>query len=264
MTAFDVYLNNRKLCRAGVGEDGVLDAIVTWVKLTGPAAHRARLLKQPLEETRLHVGGLRGDMHRKWAGRDLKVGDRVAVAVVAAKSFDPPQREEVRDPGRDEQRERRYYLRLKRKFEGPRHQSSARRAMARLDETAFLNVDLDIWSRSPLEPLVSAFGKRVFVLHVGKEARRYGAHLELAASGYADNPDQLLRRFVRLVKKLPRSSKASWDRAELRQFNVGIQAATEPVSWGLQLEPQTLDAIASVAAGLVVTVYGAGLADVTK
>src|SRR6266540_2530922 len=42
MTVFDVYLNDRKRCRAGVGPDGVLTAIVNWVKLTGPAARAAR------------------------------------------------------------------------------------------------------------------------------------------------------------------------------------------------------------------------------
>jgi hypothetical protein len=47
------------------------------------------------------------------------------------------------------------------------------------EETTLLNVDLDIISKSRLEPLVAAFGSKVSVLYVGPERSRYGAHLEL-------------------------------------------------------------------------------------
>lgn len=265
MTVFDVYVNGCKLCRAGVGEDGVLDAIVSWAKLTGPAARSARRLKRPSEETRLHVGGLAKDTHRRWPGRDLKAGDRVTIAVVDSEAFDPPIREEPRDPKLVKRQEKRYYLHLKRKFEGPKAQHSSRRSqrMMKDDETTFLNVDLDIWSRSMLEPLVEAFGKKVCVLHVGKEGRRHGAHLELAASGDRHNCDQLIRRFVTLVKNLPRSRRMLWNRAQVRSFNVGIQAATKPHSYELRLQQKTLDAVASVNARVVITVYGAGLSSST-
>jgi len=49
--------------------------------------------------------------------------------------------------------------------------------------TNFLNVDLDILSRSRLEPLVAAFGKNVSVHYVGAEGSRYGAHLSLYFPG---------------------------------------------------------------------------------
>ena len=227
MTVFDVYVNGRKLCRAGVGKEGVLDAIVSWVKLTGAAARTARRLRSRVEETRLEVGGLAGDTHRRWPERNLKTGDRVVIEVVAATTFDPPVREE------------------------PRHLKVTN------ENTTFLNVDLDIWSRSPLEPLVKAFGKKVCVLHVGKEGRRHGAHLELAASGDRDNADQLIRSLVSLVKKLPRSRRTLWNRAQVREFNVGIQAATKPFNYDLRLQQKTLDAMASVNARLGITVYGA-------
>jgi len=32
MFAFDVFLNRKKLARAGMGSDGVLTAITTWVR----------------------------------------------------------------------------------------------------------------------------------------------------------------------------------------------------------------------------------------
>ncbi len=117
MTVFDVYLNGRKLYRAGVEGKGVLNAIVTWVSYSGPAAERARRLGEPLTEMRLQVGGLAAETHRDWPERKLKVGDRVAIKIVAADRFDPPVREEPRDPKLAEDAERKYYLRLKSKYE---------------------------------------------------------------------------------------------------------------------------------------------------
>jgi hypothetical protein len=256
MTVFDVFLNGRKLHRAGVGNDGVLNAIVSWVKLTGPAAQAARRSKHPLEEMRLHVGGLARGTHRSWADQKLEAGDRVTIAVEASRSFDPPVRTKPRDPQLEERQQKRYYLHLKEKFEGRAKPSSVRDRVVEYGATRFLNVDLDIWSASPLDPIVRAFGRKVVVLHAGKEGRgRYGAHLELTRSGRSEDADRLIRGFVRLIKKLPPRARASWNRARRRDFNLGIQAASRPYSYELPVRPETLDGVASVNARLVVTVY---------
>jgi hypothetical protein len=252
MTVLDVYLNDRKLCRAGVGRDGVLDAIVSWVKLTGPAQQTARRLKKPAEEARLHVGGLRDDVHRVWSAHPLRFGDRVAVVLNRASQFDPPVSEKRNDPKQVERQQRRYFQRLKLQFEKPKARPARRAAE---ETTRFLNVDLDIWSQTSLDSLVKAFGKNVIVLFAGKEGRRYGAHLELSMQ--SDNADQLLRRFVMLVDRLPRSARRLWSQARIREFNVGIQAASKPHSFVLGLQPDTLAAAARVNARIGVTVYGA-------
>jgi hypothetical protein len=257
MKVFDVSLNGRKLCRAGVGADGVLTAIVTWARLTGPAAAEARRLRRPLEDTFLQVGGLKDDSHRRWSYRNLRAGDRVTVEVAEARRFDPPVDEKRTDSALDEQREKAYYLRLKRKFEGQRTTSARQKPSSQDAETTLLNVDLDIWSRSPLDGLVSAFGRRVFVLHAGKEGRRHSAHLELARSGQSRGADQLIRDFVALIRRLPPKGRAWWNRAHRRDFNVGIQAATKPHSYELPLDPATVRAAAAVNARIVITVYGA-------
>jgi hypothetical protein len=228
MTVFDVYVNDCKCCRAGVGADGVLTAIVNWVKLTGPAARTARRFRQPVEESRLHVGGLSKGSHRSWVEQDLKVGDRVAIVVGKASTVDRPLR-----------------------------QRSQMSRPAKREETTFLNVDLDIWSRSPLDSLVKALGPAVLALYVGREGRRHTAHLETAS--HSDDPDRLIRRFVAMVKRLPRAERRIWDRARLREFNVGIQAATAPASYELHLEPATVRDAASVNAGVGITVYGAAI-----
>jgi hypothetical protein len=248
MKIFDVSINGRKICRAGVGADGVLTAIVGWSKLTGPAAAEARRLGQPPDETRLHVGGLRNDTHFSWSDRNLHPGDRVIIDLAQAKTADPPAGRKRADPAQEQRREKEYYLRLKRKFEG---QPPAG------DETTLLNVDLDIWSRSPLERLVAGFGRRVVALHVGKEGRRYAARLELARDDPARGPDQLIRDFVNLIRRLPPKARTSWNRAQRRDFNIGIQAAGKPFSYAAPLDSSTVRAVAAVNARIVVTVYGA-------
>ena len=98
MTVFDVFVNDRKICRAGVGARGVLSATVTWVRLTGTAQGTARRLKEPSEQTGLAVGGLSKGIHRRWPSRDLTTGDRVTIAIASARTFDRPVREEPLDP----------------------------------------------------------------------------------------------------------------------------------------------------------------------
>jgi hypothetical protein len=123
----------------------------------------------------------------------------------------------------------------------------------KMPETKFLNVDLDIQSVSPLDPLVRALGPSVFPLYVGPEGRRHAAHVEAVVS--SDDPDLLIRRFVALITRLPRKERRLWNRAHLREFNVGIQAAASPATFELRLAPSTLQAAASVNAAVGVTVY---------
>jgi hypothetical protein len=123
------------------------------------------------------------------------------------------------------------------------------------ERTELLNVDLDIVSDSPLEPLVEAFGDRVDVLHVGKWGRRYGARLEVGGSGYQDEANKLINRFVSLVESLPGSPRRLWDRARSREFNVGIEAANESPLFEWRVQPKTLEGVMRVNGSIVVTVY---------
>jgi hypothetical protein len=180
----------------------------------------------------------------------LTVGDRVAVVVASARNADAPSHTRKQNRKQDEERERQYFLRLKKKYEPP----PGRRGHGRLGPgTAFLNVDLDIWSRAPLDDLVTAFGQKVVVLHVGKEGRQYGAHLEVALS--PPDADRTIRRFVTLVDGLPRSTRKIWETAQVRQFNVGVQAGTSPHAYELRLQKATVEAAARIGAQLAFAVY---------
>ena len=224
MTVFDVFVNDRKRCRAGVGSDGVLTAIVNWVRLTGPAARRARQMHAPIEESRLHVGGLRGGKHHSWLERDLEIGDRVTIVIRKAGRADRPAETKAAAPP-------------------PKPPT----------ETTLLNVDLDVVSRTRLDDLVEAMTPAAFALFVGKEGAQYTAHLELAT--VSSDPNRLIRRFVGLIEKLPPKERRTWNRARQREFNLGIQAAAHPHRYGIALAPQTIRAAQSVNASIGFTVY---------
>src|SRR5689334_14123128 len=90
MVAFEVRLNGKKLCRAGVSELGVLTTVLTWVRRQ-PGATGGRTVK----ELRLEVGGLDSSgryagQHSRWVRRRLRVGDRVSVKIVEAGRVDAP------------------------------------------------------------------------------------------------------------------------------------------------------------------------------
>lgn len=119
--------------------------------------------------------------------------------------------------------------------------------------TRFLNVDLDVYSRSNLQPLVAALGSKVFVLYAGRDKRTYSAHLELARD--PKNADASIRGFCALVKSLPRAQRALWNAARVRDFNIGVQAAMHPFSYKIELAPDTIKAASEINSRIVFTVY---------
>lgn len=122
--------------------------------------------------------------------------------------------------------------------------------------THFANVDLDIISRNNLEPLAAALGKRVVVLYVGGEQRLYEAHFELRESYKANrDADVLIRRFVELIRKLPRHARQLWNDARSREFNIGIECGMVPHSHELRVGATTLKAVAAVGGSIVITTY---------
>src|SRR5260221_8434488 len=105
MIGFEVLLNGTRLCTAAAGDDGVLTAIVTSVGKR--------------RELTLTIGGLVEDAHLNWPVRkNLAIGDEVTVRVVQTDHPDTPDRTERDDLALVEEGERRYYERLKRKYEG--------------------------------------------------------------------------------------------------------------------------------------------------
>jgi hypothetical protein len=119
--------------------------------------------------------------------------------------------------------------------------------------THFLNVDLDIYSNSNLQPLVSALGKKIYVLHVGRHKRTYCAHLSVKR--ITKDADSTIRAFCNLIESLPRAERELWNMAKVRDFNIGVQAETQPYSHEVALATKTVKAASEIGARIVFTVY---------
>jgi hypothetical protein len=120
------------------------------------------------------------------------------------------------------------------------------------DESAFLNVDVDVFSRIPLDALVAAFGQKVMVHYVGRERRRYSAHFSLWSPRHAD---AAIKRLAQLIVKLPKPARRLWDQASKRVFNVGYQSGYHPRSFESEISSAGVAAAASVGASITVTIY---------
>ena len=122
--------------------------------------------------------------------------------------------------------------------------------------TQFLNVDLDIYSRSDLQPLVSALGRKVIVLHAGRYQRIFSAHLELTRT--IRSADAAIRAFCVLIESLGRRERALWNASRKRDFSIGVDAGAYPRAYEFALAAGTLQAAARLGARVSIVVYAPG------
>lgn len=121
------------------------------------------------------------------------------------------------------------------------------------DTSHFLNVDLEVASRSDLRPLIDALGENVFVLYSDRRGSTYYAHFELSAR--VKTADFATQRFCALIKALPRSKRDLWNRASKRDFSIGVQIMDAPRNYDSVLARETVEAAAAVGARIVFTAY---------
>ena len=117
MIAFEVFLNGNKVCRAGVGDLGVLTTVLSWVRREGrnTETREPRIIE---EELTLNVGGLISSKneHVRWSDDKLTVGDEVRVRVINLESVDPPRDRRTEDPAEDLKRQERYVEQMAKHF----------------------------------------------------------------------------------------------------------------------------------------------------
>src|SRR5262245_1448999 len=103
MIAFEVTANGEKVCTAGVGNLGVLTAILSWVGREAPLKSAYSEQEWPAEELKLEVGGLTGKArdgreNLKWMSGDLRPGDVITIRVVETETADEPRVRKREDP----------------------------------------------------------------------------------------------------------------------------------------------------------------------
>lgn len=107
MRAFEVRLNGKKLCLAGIGDDGVLTVIANWV-----GSKRGSDLS-------LDVGGLISptEEYISWVRhRPLHVGDKITVRVAEKKAVDEPSIKYRFDPAKELKNEKIYVRKMAKKL----------------------------------------------------------------------------------------------------------------------------------------------------
>jgi hypothetical protein len=106
MRAFQILLNGKRICLAGIPKDGVLTTTVTYVPF------RKR------RETRLYVGGLElpENEHVFWKEAILRTGDEVRIKIVETKTTDKPLDRYPRDLAAEAAAEKRQARKLAKKF----------------------------------------------------------------------------------------------------------------------------------------------------
>jgi len=119
MICFEVSVNGNRLCTAGVGENGVLTAILTWVSSQSEEASPDN--EERKEKPILHISGLMNEEHISWLENPnlISLGDVVSIKVISSQTIDEPSRRESRvDP--EIARSNRYFLyqQYKQEFEG--------------------------------------------------------------------------------------------------------------------------------------------------
>ena len=120
-----------------------------------------------------------------------------------------------------------------------------------LQRAQFLNVDLDIESRSRsgLARLITAMGSSVVILN--HEGRR--ATLELAKQPPSAN--HAIRSFVKLVQRLSVNERSEWNQCRRRVLSIGLQAGSSPHQLVSPITADTLQQLVSISGALEITLY---------
>jgi hypothetical protein len=97
MRTFEVFLNKKRLCIAGIEADCVLSAIVNYVSVNRERSH-------------LTVGGLNTekDEHVRWVNRSVGVGDEIRIRIAKRVRADKPVEHFPRDRSKDMESMKRY------------------------------------------------------------------------------------------------------------------------------------------------------------
>ena len=122
MIAFEVSIDGREACVAGVAPSGVATVMTSWVGRPEYDPESGTTVGDKLEEElMLDVAGLAHDpdgasVHVSWLRQRLHPGQRITIAVVETEAADPPLAREREDPAPAAERKREYYEQLKHEY----------------------------------------------------------------------------------------------------------------------------------------------------
>jgi len=120
-----------------------------------------------------------------------------------------------------------------------------------MDETTFLNIDLDIESIIDIAPIVKSFGENVTVLRNDQiDGVYYGSFETLLAE-----PNEIIAEYSRIIANLDSKARQIWDQCRVKRFDIGFQGAENQYSYNSTLSNDSLSKISALGGELVITIY---------
>jgi len=112
MLALEVHINGKRRCLAGIANDGVVSAILSWVGRGNPERGL------PKEDMSIQVGGLDSERreHMDWLQQELAAGDDVRIRVVDVPKVDRPIKGSRRPVDDGNRRQKAYVRRMAKQF----------------------------------------------------------------------------------------------------------------------------------------------------
>ncbi|MGA7242588.1 MAG: hypothetical protein WBX19_05370 [Terracidiphilus sp.] len=127
--------------------------------------------------------------------------------------------------------------------------------MIKLDKSSFMNVALEIFSRSDLKPIADAFGSKVTVFYLGKEFGLFKAYF-YPGWQQSNTPETGILRYCKLIQKLPKEERKLWDSAKSRSFDLGFEGPQKGRRYWGAVGQKAVRAAAEVGAQIAITIYG--------
>ncbi|MEM6751559.1 MAG: hypothetical protein AAF630_01005 [Cyanobacteria bacterium P01_C01_bin.38] len=121
MIGFEIWLNGEHICTAGIEQFGSVSAITNWVKRIDSTSDKLTGGEQS-EELNLNVAELTYDsegnnFYLRWINSTLEVGDEINIKIVQTSEVDKPISQELEQADFIEEQQRKYYEKLKQKYE---------------------------------------------------------------------------------------------------------------------------------------------------
>jgi hypothetical protein len=116
----------------------------------------------------------------------------------------------------------------------------------------FLNVDVIVESREPLDAFVAAMPSMAVLQNV-RHGRKYFLAFEGPWFKNGPTPDEVLRRLTKAIAALRGEPRRLWREALKREFNLGFDGGDRQATF--ELPSKTIDAVAKLDGSIGLTLY---------
>ena len=120
-----------------------------------------------------------------------------------------------------------------------------------MDNTSFLNIDLDIESEQDITPLVEFWGDELVVFRLEVENGVWFGSFETSEN----TVDDIIEKYCQLVSDLSPELKNIWDGARKRVFDIGFNAGYAPRMYQFSLAKEAISKLSNIGGSIAVSIY---------